>query len=158
MVTSEETPARGTPIWVKMLLGVSLAVNLLIVGFVVGAAIRFDHSGPPAAHSGFAFLSALDRAERRAVFRELRRGFGRDSRSEARTRTAAVLDLIRADTYDADAVAEAMRRMVVAQDGRQAAVISAVTTQIAQMTPEQRRAYAARVETQMRKGRDRRKP
>ena len=52
MTTETTVSARRNPLWMRILLGVSLALNLAVAGLVVGASLRLiGPYGPPAPHT-----------------------------------------------------------------------------------------------------------
>lgn len=149
------TPPR-VPRWVKVLLGISLALNLLVIGLASGAAWRFAKNGPPdAVRSGFAFVGALEKADRRAILGELRES-GRNARRAGREDMQRVLDLLRAPDTDIAALDELMRAQVMRGRQIQDDVRTAVLDQITDMDAQERAAYADRLEERLKKGR--RKP
>ena len=101
------TPRSGSPLWMRGLLVVSLAVNLLVFGMIGGAVL--SGGGPGAAREavrdldGTPFVRALSPQDRRALLRELRgeREVLRDSRTALRDRFENLLAALRADDFDA---------------------------------------------------------
>ena len=148
--TDPETPVRmRTPIWLRVVLVLSLGLNLLVVGLVGGAMLS---GGGPREHArearGNPFIVALPQDERRAVFGEMRReaGSGRRSHAELRARFDALLTEIRAEEFDAGAVAALLEEQRSAGSARQEAGERVLIARLTQMTQAERMAYADRLE------------
>lgn len=101
----------GTPRWVKWLLGVSLAVNFVVAGLAIGAAIKFHKHGH--SHGGIATIGQIMRA-----LPDDSKGAAKDKlhaarpdlkalRAERKAAKIAVADAIEATPYDAAAVNQA---------------------------------------------------
>lgn len=154
-------PVRGTPRWVKLVLGASLALNLLFVGLAVGTFWRVSKTGgPPQMRNGFAFVTSLEREDRRAVLRELRRA-GRGVHEAGRADTQRILVMLRADTLDAVALQDAISRQIETGAGFQTRISSEWMSRVAEMDLAARQAYADRVEEKLKRGprkSDRRRP
>lgn len=141
--------------WMKPLLVVSLALNLAVAGLVVGALIR---GGPPMraemAHSGVRdaglglLFEGLSRADRMALRRALVQSnpdIG-NWRERAGQEFGVVLDALRAEPFEPDALAAVLdaqsgRMQTRLDKGRQLLV-----ARIAEMAPAERAAFAARLE------------
>ena len=142
-------PPGRTPLWLRLVLVASLALNLLVVGVVGGAVVS---RGGPGEHTrgagGNPFIAALPRDERRAVFGEMRResGPGRRSHAELRARFDALLAEIRAEEFDAGAVAALLEEQRSAGSARQEAGERVLIARLTQMTQAERMAYADRLE------------
>ncbi|MEY8842984.1 periplasmic heavy metal sensor, partial [Cribrihabitans sp. XS_ASV171] len=104
---------RKSPLWMRLLLGVSLAVNLAVAGLAVGAVLR--HGGPERDRGprslGVALYRALPDEDRQAL-----RDAGRARYQERREAGAADLDAmlvaLRSEPFDAEAVAVLLRGQV----------------------------------------------
>lgn len=148
-------PSRG----VRLTLVISLALNLLVIGVLVGGALtgrRPDFGGGPDFTLG-PFARALDSADRLAIRNDLRKsldehGFARRDRSAALN---AFLAALRADPFDSAAVAaifdgqrdQALAAMSAGQD--------VLLNRLEQMTPEARAAFADRLSQELTRSRDR---
>ena len=161
-MTGPETPAPGAPpepaparrrapLWMRVLLLASLALNLLVVGIVAGAiASRRAPDGVaiPRDPASALYFRALPHDHRDAFEAGMRREAERFrvDREALRAEVAATLAALRADPFDPAALAEriaAQRRGVA---GRTAAGDRLLVERVAVMTPEERQAYADRLE------------
>lgn len=147
----------SAPRWMKVALAVSLAVNLAVAGLVAGAVLK---DGPPhraAAGQDFGFgpfTDALSKADRAA----LRQGFlsaapeFRDQRRQARAEFDGVLAALRAVPFDAPG----LRALLDAQHARAMSRFEIGRTliydRITAMTPEDRAAFADRLEQGLKRG------
>ncbi|WP_421905017.1 periplasmic heavy metal sensor [Mameliella sp.] len=158
MASEKENTARPGR-WLRILLFLSLALNLL----VVGAAVGFFLNGPPAPRGDrsdpvLPYTRAFDEDQRR----ELRRGLWRAMRKDAGAMRAGYLadyqrglDLLRQDPFDQAALAalladQAARGVEVRARGQEV-----LLNFLAEMSPEERRAYADRLESELERMRSR---
>lgn len=153
---SEAAPTK-TATWVKILLGVSLSLNLLILGAVGATIWKFSgaRAGPDTRGGGLApLVRALPEADRQAL-RETYRAT-HTGQEEAERRKADFLAALRAEPFDAEAF-DAML-LTHAEEGaaRMAAGREALVSSVAQMSPEARAAYADRIERMMERAERRR--
>lgn len=154
MADPVQTPARGMRRGLRILLVVSLALNLAVVGVVAGSAFSGRwRDGPP---RGFdialgPLASALDRADRDAIRDQLRASSNGKPRTprEAMSDFREILTLLRSADFDP----EVLEDLLIQQGSRSANLRdqaqSALVARIAQMTPEQRIALAGRMEQQL---------
>lgn len=147
----EAAARRPAPLWMRALLLVSLALNLLVVGIVAGAVASRrapDGIAPPRDPASTLYLRAMPGAHRDAFDAELRRAAGpfRVDREALRAELAATLAVLRADPFEPAAFAEriAAQRRGLAE--RTAAGDRLIVARIAAMTPDERQAYADRLE------------
>jgi len=151
----KDTPARtGAPRWMKILLVVSLGLNLLIVGAVAGAVIKGGGKwrGGPGGHGGVgAFTRALSDEDRQVLKRRMVQEFRaeRGGREAFREEMGALVTLLRAETFDAGAAAERMARVRGMFDGRIEAAQELLIAYWGEMSAQDRAAYADRLETEM---------
>lgn len=134
----------------------SLALNLLIIGVAIGVAFN---GGKPGAGQRFDLtVSPLTRAmegERSDAVRDALRSSGafeRGVRSEMRRDMGALLETLRAETFDADAFRAVLMRQRDRLRVGQETVLGAVSAQIDDMNDTERAAFADRLEEQMRRG------
>ena len=151
-MTHTDTPSAPEPQkpkrWIRILLGVSLALNLLVVGLVIGAAYRFHgHDGfrPSQRSLGALLFSELPREDRA----HLRKGIypSRKQRMEHReAEMQAVLAALRSPQFDADAVDGVLTQQVQQRQNSLDALQRAWIDRVAEMTHSERLAYADRLE------------
>ena len=153
MTEASTKHTRGTPLWVKLLLGFSLALNLLIIGAVGGTMYRVAKSAPSGGPgAGIAFVGALEKEDRKAVLGSLR-AENRVARRDGAASMREILNLLRADDFDA----AAFSTLIEGQSQRSAAMQDKVRGQLVQqitaMDADARKAYADRLEARLtRKG------
>ncbi|SLN28209.1 periplasmic heavy metal sensor [Roseisalinus antarcticus] len=140
----------------RIVLLVSLALNLLVVGTLVGSALSGRGLAPPP-RVDFSFGPigrALDDETRRTLSRSVREreGFRGEGRQARRAQLEQIVAVLTADPFDPDqlsAVFEAQRSRGIAA---LAIGHEALVAQIAEMTPEARRALADRLENEAIRG------
>ena len=149
-----ETPQkRRAPRWMRVLLVLSLAANLLIVGVVAGAVSSGKRGGSQSSALSFGpYTAALTSEDRRALRKAIREEGGRFDRSAARANFQSFLDVLRTEPLD---VAE-MTRLFEAQGEmartRDELGKDALLTRISEMSAEERAGFADRFEEAMRRG------
>ncbi|MEY4871132.1 MAG: hypothetical protein RLZZ563_462 [Pseudomonadota bacterium] len=140
----------------RVALAVSVALNLLILGLVAGAVLR--DGGP---HGRMVrdldfgpFTEALTPEDRDALRRDFLRQAPdlRDMRRQMRDDFATLLEALRAEPFDV----EALRGVVANQGDRMAARLELgqdlMLARIAAMTPAERAAFADRLERRLERG------
>lgn len=155
-----KTPAKARmPRKVKVLLFASLAMNLLIVGLVIGAAARFGGPDGPR-HRGDPLIRALGSAERLDVGRAIRDAQGGDRRAFRRAIGGAMEEVARsieAEPFDAAAFEAAMARKSAllrrSRDAGEARLIEIITA----MQGEERKAFAAALRSELERPNHRKK-
>ena len=151
-MSTPETPRKRS--WLKPLLAISLAANMLVVGIVAGFFIanpgrdkgeRLD--GPARSLVGVPFIRALEPPNRRALYQEVRRNGDqlRENRSALRARFEALLAALNADPFDPEAVQSILREQREIALRRQNIGEALLVEQLEQMSPEERGAYAKRL-------------
>lgn len=160
-MTEATTPS--SPRWMRITLGLSLALNLAVLGVVGGALLRDHDRGPRPAQVrdlGFGpFSDALSPEDSKAL-REAFLAVGPDfraARRDMRNDLAQVLATLRADPFEPDAFRTVLER----QSTRGAEMLELGQTLLAErvalMSAEARRAFADRLEASLTRGPDRRK-
>lgn len=154
MTAADPSPARA-PRWVTVLLVLSLAANLLVVGLVAGAWLRGGPPGTAGRDPGFGpFAEALSDDDRRA----LRRAFltrmpeMREHRMAMRADMQAVLAALRAQPFDAAALDRAMDTALSRLGDRISVGQSLLLDRITAMDSAERAAFADRLETALARG------
>lgn len=151
---ADETGKTGSNRKLKILLAVSLALNLGIAGLVGGVMLR---DGPPRGGKDFGLgplseaLSHEDRKALRKSFVE-RHPDIRGDRKEMQAEFAAVVAALRAEPFDPAALDQALaavaaRNQTLLDSGR-----LLVAERLKAMTAEERAAFAERLEKRIRKG------
>ena len=134
----------------------SLALNLLIVGVIAGAVVnaRRRPRAPTVADVGFGpFTQALSPEDRRA----LRDAFVgrlpemRDARRAMRAELQALVDALRAETWNEAATVAAFESLRSRTEERIAVGQDLLIARIAAMSPAERAAFADRLENLMRR-------
>ncbi len=167
MTVNDTGTDTGTPVAAPMrrslriLLIASLAFNMLIVGIGAGALISGRMADGPRRGIDLSLgplVEALDESDRRAIMRSLRDAphVRRPSRDARRADLGAVVAALRTDPFDPAAVAApldaARSRALGVMGAGQEALIARITA----MTPQQRQAFADRLETGLARDTDRR--
>ncbi len=145
-----DTEKRRWP-WLRILLIGSLALNLLVVGLVIGAALRFG--GPDRAHRppppmGAALYRALPRDERRAFRKAMQEAPFNPSRNR-QAQARALADVLRATPFQPTALSEALAGHADERAAWQATVHAVWMDRVREMSDAERAAYADRVEEEM---------
>lgn len=151
-----QTPGRS-PLWMRVLLIGSLALNLLVVGMIAGSLLSGGGPGPSreAARDleGSAFVRALGPGDRRALLRDL--GRERDTLGEnrrlLRQRFERLLAILRAEDLDRAALDAVVAEQREATEARQRLGERLVIRRIVAMSLDERRAYADRLEKSVRR-------
>jgi len=147
----------------RLLLVVSLAVNLLVAGMVVGrfvAAERGDERrGGTVARQlrdigNVPYVMALSRADRAALAEALggRRDVLRDNRERLRDRFEAVLSVLRAEPFQPDALRTLLNEQRATLLERQQLGEDLLIARLILMTPAERADYAERLDKSLRRG------
>lgn len=152
---SPETPKRSrTPLWVRLLLFVSLAFNLAVIGIVSGAMFgRDDRPARISRELGLGpYLWALESDRRQSLQSAARdrRDEVNSSRREWRHAYAESLQALRADPFDAMLFRNSVARQAeLASRGRDMG-LDILLAEVSDMTPGERRAFADELERRMR--------
>ncbi len=137
---------RRWPRWKGIMLVVSLALNLLVVGIVATAAVR-HHLAPP----GFSppptvvtFARSLPEPRRREIWEATRseRHALRPHRAELKQARADVRSALVAEPFDAERFKSAHQRLFEAEMGARKVANQLFEATTMRMTPDERRAFA----------------
>ncbi len=150
-----ETPKTGRG--VRILLAVSLSLNLLIVGVFVGAMLRmngvFAHNRPPMQATmrelGYGpYGRALSREDQRAILEAMRDRADdfRLDRREIRAQSETLLKALRASPYRPEVVRAIIESQQARLIDRQIAGKDLLLERIERMSDAERRRYARRLE------------
>ncbi|TCP21412.1 periplasmic heavy metal sensor [Rhodovulum adriaticum] len=152
-----KTPAPRTRTWVRVALIVSLALNLLIVGMIGGAVVG-HRGGPPRADMGEAAYGPYARAladEDRAALRRAMRAEAprlRENRMAVRQGFRDLLGALRADPYEPGRVADILAEQEARVRDQGQIWRGLLVTRLETMSPEERAAFADRLERVLRRG------
>lgn len=159
---SEEKSKSGSS-KTRILLIVSLGVNLLVAGIVAGAFLSGgsekrgatrEHMNLPLGPYGRAF-SKEDRAELRAAF-EARRPWFEKSRRQMRGFGKEMAAAVRADPFEATVITDILARQSAVWGAFQAEGQKLFVERVSAMTPEQRSVFADKLEKGMNRGKRKR--
>lgn len=140
-----DTKTSKLPIW----LVVSLIVNALLIGVLIGGGLGQRKAGPPPGGPGGseqALIRGIERSlpddQRQIVRRAFRQAFveSREQRIAVRDARQRVARLLAAETYDADAVRESFQQLREADAAMRAQMQDVLAEQFGTLTAEQRRA------------------
>lgn len=149
--TEIETPKRRAPRWMKWTLGVSLALNLVLIGLLIGAGIRHHvlgeagFGGPRTIFHILRELPSEKRDQARAMVKERRADISAARRLRAEAR-GALGDAIAADPYDAAAVSAAFETLRTREYEMRSLSHSVVTEILADIEAEERRELGERLQ------------
>lgn len=147
--------------WTKIVLFVSLALNLLVAGFVVGGKFSDGKKeGRNAHHSerlfrGSPYGRALSQEDRREIAREIgqvRRQEFSDSRREMVVLAQSVVAILREDPFDAEKLEGIIEQQIQKGVEIQFSAQKVLIERISQMSDADRQAYADRLEEVIAKG------
>jgi len=141
--------------WTRIVLVLSLGLNLAVAGMVAGFAFAGDKRSPQRFDLTVGPLTrAMDDNARAAVRDALRDSgvFDRADRGAMRTDMTALVSLLRADQFDSAAFQDVLGRQRARLQAGQDTVLAVVTQQITNMTAQDRAAFADRLERQLRRG------
>lgn len=149
------TPPSATSRGVKIALALSVALNLAVAGLVVGARMGDGpHRGMPRDMSFGPFSEALDSDDRRAIRKALMERLGefREQRAAARAEFETLLTALRADPFDPEALKSALDALEARNAERLDLGRSLIETRLIGMSPQERAAFADRLEKGLRRG------
>lgn len=147
---------------VKLLLFLSLAVNLLVAGLFVGAVVHHfsDRDGrPPHVHRpGGPLTAALTREDRRAIGKAMRASM-RESRQSRDEEYDAIIAALKAVPYDAETVRDTVGRQLETIHSRAEQGTELLLERLDAMSDAERAVFAERLEEELQSRRERyRKP
>jgi uncharacterized membrane protein len=148
-----ETAAARTGRWVKVVLAVSLALNLAVAGLALGAWLQEGPGrGMPRGLSFGPFSEALSPDDKRALRQALteRAPDMRGDHQAARADMEAVLTALRADPFDPAGLTAALAQVEARLAGRLTLGRSLIESRLLEMTDADRQAFADRLERTLR--------
>ncbi|MEX5727148.1 putative membrane protein [Rhodovulum iodosum] len=157
-----ETPKKGWP-WGRIALGISLALNLMVAGIVLGGLLSHRHDfGHDRRGDRFAevgpYSRALDDEDRAALRQELRRSWpqGRQNRQAVRAGFDEVLSALRSEPFEVGRVEAVLTSQSERISDHLTITRGLLLDRMAQMSPDERAAFADRLEQVLRRGPPRR--
>lgn len=151
MAEELQKPKTGMKRWVKVLLVVSLALNLLIIGTVAGAMLsksKWQRHHPPRLDLAVGPLTrALSHEDRRDIGRKMRQAYrqGDKPRADLRAELDGLVADLKAMPFDPAAIASRLGRHRDIFDARFQLGQELLLERLTQMNPEERAAYADRL-------------
>ena len=145
---SASTDLKPRNLW-KILFGISLALNLLVVGVIGGAILRAG-KGPIAKHhaSGFLYMRALNFEDKKALRKELFRN--KDSRKIIRAKEyssySSAVKILKKDPFDRKAFEDLLDEQTRYSKSKPSSARVALVAQIANMTKEERLVSSQRLD------------
>ena len=145
---SASTDLKPRNLW-KILFGISLALNLLIVGALGGAMLRAG-KGPVVKHraSGNLYMRALNFEDKKALRKELFKN--KDSRKVIRAKEhssySSAVKILRKYPFDREAFEDLLDQQTKYSKSRPSSARVVLITQIENMTKEERLIYSKRLE------------
>ena len=145
---SASTDLKPRNLW-KILFGISLALNLLIVGALGGAMLRVG-KGPVVKHraSGNLYMRALNFEDKKALRKELFKN--KDSRKVIRAKEhssySSAVKILRKYPFDREAFEDLLDQQTKYSKSRPSSARAVLITQIENMTKEERLIYSKRLE------------
>lgn len=145
----------------KVIFVLSLALNVAIVGVVIGTTWRFQDKPPRPTvrvpESSSIYLRALDNTHRRELGRKLRRADGtlKETRAEIAQGFGQAIAVLRADPFDSDAFAKVMQGHSNRAEMRMKEARSILLNHLIALSAAERAAYADRLEQALRGGKQR---
>lgn len=150
----DDTSKLKTPLWMRLTLLISLALNVLVIGAVIG----FVLTGGPEKRAerdrsdfGSFYTRALSDEDRRALRRDFMNGLER----QGRDRTAfiadmrATVDTLRAQPFNPEAFVSALSEQSTQRARREEMGQRVLANRVAAMSDAERAAYADRIEDRL---------
>ena len=134
----------------KITLVLSLSLNLLVVGMVVGTAGRMvGHMGTPPriADTGGAYTAALAPRDRRAIGQAMSEHYRstNTARPSVREEYRTMIRVLRADPFDREAAQEVLDRQTEYADTRRTLSERVFLDRLEQMSQEERQKFVSRL-------------
>ena len=145
---ADPTDFKQRNLW-KILFGISLAINLLIIGALGGALSRAG-KGPMIQHraSGLLYMRALNFEDKKALRKKLFRN--KDSRKIIRAKEhssySSAIKILKKDPFDRKAFEDLLDEQTRYSKSKPSSARAALVAQIANMTKEERLVYSQRLE------------
>jgi uncharacterized membrane protein len=145
---NEKSPAKtGLSTWVRVVFGLSLALNLLVVGLLIGTVVRFgdkDGRRPPPHSMGTAMYHELPHEDRKAL-RKNSQARASHSKEFRAAEAEAIAAALRTSPFDKGAVQAVLDGQAEHRLKWQETTQTAWLDQVSQMSMEARLEYADRL-------------
>lgn len=157
MEPEQTKPQKSRRLW-KVIFGLSLALNVAILGVVVGATWRSHDDGrrPPALNRdiGSLYLRALGHEHRRELGRKMRPSGkkGKAERAEIAQGFVQAIAVLRAEPFDSDALEQIMQDHSQRSETRMQEAREILLDHLISIGPDERAAYADRLEKALKGG------
>lgn len=151
MAAESNDKGAGAKRWVRVLLVVSLALNLLFIGSIAGAMLTHSkwrsHHPPRLDMAAGPLTQALSREDRRAIGREMRKAYrsAGANRADLQAGFEALIADLKQEPFDPEVVAKHLERHRGVFDERLALGQTLLLERLTQMQPDERADYAARL-------------
>lgn len=149
MVQDVKQPKPPIRLWLRIVLGVSLALNFLVLGLAGGAMLRFggpDGMRPPPRSIGAILFRELPRADRRALWSGSK-NIHADRYARQKADALVLGAALRVSPFDEAAVATLLGEHAMRRAGLYGSLQQAWLTRVSAMSEAERGAYADRLET-----------
>lgn len=156
MTEPTQTPVTRTPVWLRIVLFVSLALNLMVVGIIAGHVLRDapPRKVPRVDRIEGPMTFALSHEDRRAIGRALRDEYrqNRPTRQQMMQEYKGMVTALRADPFRPEQLEEAFQRQRNAANDRVEVGQRLLMDHLKSMSAEERHAFADRLEEGLRRG------
>lgn len=159
-MTNAVKPAKMR-LWIRLVLFVSLALNLLVLGVFVGA-VSHGPDGGPWKHKTIdpvtPYMRALDDDQRKALRYRLRDSFVAKRKKDGKGALSgyqSALEILRQEPFDRDALLENLKQQSNANAERRVAGQTVLADFIANMSPADRAGFADQLEEELEEWRNR---
>ena len=149
-MTDQQTPKSGRT-WLRVLFGLSLALNLLVLGLAVGAVLRFggpDGMRPPPKSLGTALFHELPPKDRREL-RSQMQDHGARNAALRKSEAEAIGAALRRTPFDAEAVAGVLAQGAQQREAWMTSVHDAWLERIGRMSDAERIEFADRLQASL---------
>lgn len=146
-MTDQKSPGSGRT-WLRVLFGLSLAMNLLVLGLAAGAVLRFGGPGgmrPPPKSLGTALFHELPPEDRREL-RSQMQDHGARNAALRKAEAEAIGAALRQTPFDPDGVAEVLAGGARQREAWMNSVHSAWLERIGRMSDAERIEFADRLQ------------
>jgi len=149
-----DTKTVRCPLWIKIALALSLAVNLAIAGLAAGFALRGGPMAGRAPSMGYAmpYVLSLPHDMRREVFGAVRRDEGVPDRRARRAEYREMITALQASPFDAAAVRAVLARQAEGASRVQSVAQNAWLDAVARLSDAERMAYTERMQDALDRG------